>query len=103
MRDLLSSKFIECPGCHARVSTEPAEGVPEQPLRSCSDCGNVFLIDPETTVFHDERRLDLSRRALSARCENCRKLGLKSEMLRDNFDYFCDDDCKSEAWQTKQW
>jgi hypothetical protein len=103
MPDSLSSKLIECPACHARANTEPAEGVPDQLSRICGNCGHVFLIDAVATPMHDDRRRDLARRDLSARCENCRTLGLKSEMVRDNFDYFCNEDCKAEAWQTKQW
>ena len=102
MRDLLSNKFIECPGCKARASSEPADEVPEQLLRRCTHCGHVFLVDPETTPFYDERRLDLARRARSARCERCRALGVKVEMLQDGLVYFCDEKCQAEAGQSNR-
>lgn len=47
VRDSLTEKFIQCPECKTWSHTYPTEGVPEQSLRTCADCGYDFLFDHE--------------------------------------------------------
>lgn len=40
--DEVVSHTLKCPSCHKIVDTVPAEGVPDQALRGCPNCEDVF-------------------------------------------------------------
>lgn len=44
MQETFTHKMI-CPGCRSLVDTIPAEDVPDQTLRACPECGEVFWED----------------------------------------------------------
>lgn len=51
---ILQRELMACPECGEEVRTHPAEGVPAQTLRSCNQCGGVFLMDVESEPVYVE-------------------------------------------------
>jgi hypothetical protein len=61
----LDDVYIQCPGCLEWVETLPTEGVPNQSLRTCTECEHDFLVDIETVEY----KVRLS-------CDRCQMLSI---------------------------